>query len=122
MTITVNLALFWAVIAMQPQPGGERSVMVQPEMSGSEQKAQALRDCIHGEDDDRRRLGRAAEVNANLVPLLRGKTEATLLESDELDLPYGLEHMGTMFTITVSVIVTILLLGVLGLVAWAMRR
>ena len=103
--------------------------MVQLEMSGSEQKIQALRDCLQGEDDefqrretDRRRPGRAAEANPNLVPLLRGEAEAALLAGDDLDLSYGLEHTTPMLGVAVGMIMSIPLWSLLGLIAWAILR
>ena len=103
--------------------------MDQPEMSVSDQKIQGLRDHLQGEDDDlqrekenRRRPGRGAKINPNLVQLLRGKALPYRLLSDEIDPPYGLEHTTPMFGIAVSLIVSIPLLSVLGLVAWAILR
>ena len=103
--------------------------MLQLEISASDQRIQALRDRLQGEDDslqrkndDRRRPGRADDVNPNLVPLLRGEAAPDLLVSDELDPPYGLEHTTPMFGIAVSLVMSIPLLGILGLVAWAILR
>ena len=101
--------------------------MVLLEMSALDREIQVLRDHLQGEDDDlrreyanRRRPGRAAKVNANLIHLLRG--EPYRLPSDELDPPYGLEHTTPMLGIAVGVIVGIPLLSVLGFVAWAILR
>ena len=103
--------------------------MLQLDMSGSEQKIQALRDRLQGENDDlqrendnRRRPGRAAEVNPSLVPLLRGEAIPALLASNGLGSTYGLEHATPLLGIAVSVILSIPLWGVLGLVARAMLR
>ena len=103
--------------------------MVQLEVSGSEQKIQALRNRLQGEDDefqrqeaDRRRPRRAAEVNPYLVPLLRGKAEAALLASDDLDPFHGLEHTTPMLGIAVGAIISIPMWSFLGLVAWAILR
>jgi hypothetical protein len=96
--------------------------MLELEMSASDQKIQALRDRLQGEDDDRRRPGRADDANPNLVPLLRGEAAPDLLVSDEIDPPYGLEYAAPMSGIAVSVIMSIPLWGVLGLVTWAILR
>ena len=110
--------------------------MVQLEMSVSDQKIQGLRDRLQGEDDDlqrqeeerqleyvnRRRPGRAAKVNPTLLPLMRGEAVSYRMLSDEINPPYGLEHTTAAFGIAVSVIVSIPLLSLLGLVAWAILR
>ncbi len=96
--------------------------MLELEMSASDQKIQALRDRLQGEDDDRRRPGRVDDANPNLVPLLRGEAAPDLLVSDDLDLPYGLEHTIPMRGIAVGLAMSIPLWGVLGLVAWAILR
>ena len=103
--------------------------MLQLEMSVLEQKIQALRDRLQSEDDDlqreindRRRPGRADDVNPNLVPLLRGEAAPDLLVSDEIDTSYSLEHSTPMVGIAVGLAMSIPLWGVLGLVAWAIRR
>ena len=102
--------------------------MTQLEMLGSEQKIQALRD-REGEDHnlpreykDRRRSGRPDYVNPNLVPLLRGEAVPDRLLNNEIELSYGLEHATPLLGIAVSVILSIPLWGVLGLVAWAIFR
>ena len=103
--------------------------MVELEMSVSDQKIQGLRDRLQGEDDslsreiaNRRRSGRAAKVNPNLVPLLRGEAVLALPASDELNQTYGLEHATPMSGIAVSVLLSIPLWGALGLVAWTVLR
>ncbi len=103
--------------------------MTQLEMSSSEQKIQAFRDRFQGEGDhrpreyeDRRRPGRLDHVNPNLVPLLCGAAVPRRLLGDEIDQPYGLKHAMPMLGIAVSVILSIPLWGVLGLVAWAIVR
>ena len=103
--------------------------MLQLETSASDQRIQALRDRLQGEDDDlqrenddRRRPGRSNDVSLNLVPLLRGEAAPDLLVSDEIDPSYGLEHATPMFGIAVALVMSIPLWGVLGLVAWAIRR
>ena len=103
--------------------------MVELEMSVSDQKIQALRDRLQGEDDsllreitNRRRPGRAAKVSPNLVPLLRGEAVPALLASDGPEPTYGLEHETPMSGIAVSVLLSIPLWGALGLVAWTVLR
>ena len=103
--------------------------MVQPKMSVLGQKSQVPRNRPQGTDDDlrrghadRRRPGRPDKVHPSLVPLLRGEAVPYRLLSDELDPPYGLEHTTPRFPLAVNLIVAMPLLGVLGLVAWAMRR
>jgi len=103
--------------------------MLQLEMSASDQRIQALRDQLQGEDDDlqrrnddRRRPRRANGVNPNLVPLLRGEAAPDLLVSDEIDPPYGLKHTTLRFGIAVILVMSISLWGVLGLVIWAILR
>ncbi len=103
--------------------------MLELEMSASDQKIQALRDQLQGEDDnlqreidDRRRPRRAKDANPNLVPLLRGEVAPDLLVSDEIDPPYGLEHTTPPFPIAINLIFTMPLLGILGLVTWAILR
>ena len=103
--------------------------MTQLEMPSSEQKIQAPGDCLQDEDHglprehkDRRRPGRPDHVNPNLIPLLRGKAVPALLASDGLDPPYGPEHATPLLGIAVSVILSIPLWGVLGLLAWAILR
>lgn len=103
--------------------------MLQLEMSGSEQKIQALRDRLQGEDDDlqretdnRRRPGRAAKVSQSLVPLLRGEAAPDLLPSDEIESPHGLDYTTPAFESAINLIVILPHLVVLGLVAWAMLR
>lgn len=103
--------------------------MIQPEISVLEQRSQALRDRLQGMDGDfkreyanRRRPGRVAKVHPNLVPLLRGEAVPYRPLSDEIDPPYGLEHTTPMFGIAVSLIMAVLLLGILGLVAWVILR
>ena len=111
-------------------------IMVQLEMSVLDQKVQGLRDRIQGEDDNlqreeedrqreyanRRRPGRAAKVNPTLLPLLRGEAVSYRMLSDEINPPYGLEHTTITFGIAVSVIISVLLLSLLGVMAWAMLR
>ena len=103
--------------------------MVQPEMSILEQRSQALRDRpqsmdddLQRERDDRRRPRRAKKVSPSLVPLLRGEAAPHRLLSDKLDPPYGLEHTTPMFGTAVSLVMAVPLLGVLGLLAWAILR
>ena len=103
--------------------------MVQPEMSILEQKSQALRDRLQSMNGDfkhgyanRRRPGRMTKVNPNLVPLLRGEAVSYRLLNDETDPPYGLEHTTPRFGVVVSLIIALPLLGILGLVAWAILR
>ena len=103
--------------------------MVLLETSVLDRKIQVLRDHLQGEDDDlqreyanRRRPGRAAKVNANLIHLLRGEAVPYRLLSDEIDPPYGLEHTTPAFGIAVSLIVSVPLLTVLGFMAWAILR
>ena len=103
--------------------------MLQLETSVLDQKIQDLRDRLQGEDDDRqrehddrRRPGRAVKVNPHLVPLMRDEAAPTLLPSDQLDPPDGQEHTPPMLGIAVSVILSIPLWGVLGLVARAILR
>ncbi len=103
--------------------------MLQLEMSVLEQKIQALRDRLQSEDDDlqreindRRRPGRADDVNPNLVLLLRGEAAPDLLVSDGIDPPYSLEHTTPPFPIAINLIFTMPLLGILGLVTWAILR
>ncbi len=103
--------------------------MLQLELSVSDQKVQALRDQLQGEDDDlqrgigdRRRLRRAKDVNPNLLPLLRGEAAPDLLVSDEIAASYGLEHATPMVGIAVSLVMGISLWGILGLVIWAILR
>ena len=92
-------------------------------------KTQVLRDRRQGEDHDlprdykdRRRPGRAAKVHPSLIPLLRGEAVPYRPLRDELDLPYGLEHTTPSFAVVTNLIVTILLLCILSLVAWAILR
>lgn len=103
--------------------------MVELEMSVSDQKIQGLRDRLQGEDDSllreiaiRRRSGRAANVHASLTPLLRGEAVPYRQLRDELDSPYGLEQMTPRFGITVTLLVIIPLLCILGTVVWTMLR
>ncbi len=103
--------------------------MLQLEMSASDQRIQAIRDRLQGDDDnlqrkndDRRRPGRADDVNSNLVPLLRGEAAPDPLASGEIDASYGLEHATPMFGIAVGLVMSIPLWGILGLAAWAMLR
>ncbi len=103
--------------------------MLQLEPSASDQRGQAIRDQLQGEDDnlqrqinDCRRRGRADDVNPSLAPLLRGEAIPYRLLSDEIDPPYGLEHTTPMFGIAITLIFTMPLLSVLGLVTWAILR
>ncbi len=96
--------------------------MLELEMSASDQKIQALRDRLQGEDDDRRRPGRADDANPNLVPLLRGEAAPDLLVSDRIDPSAGLEHTSLRSGIAVSLVMSISVWGVLGLVARAILR
>ena len=95
-------------------------------MSVSDQKIQGLRDRLQGEDDsllreiaNRRRPGRAAEVNPDLVPLLRGEAPLVPLAGGELEAPHGLEHTTLIFGIADCLTIALPLLGTLGLMAWA---
>ena len=92
-------------------------------------KIRVLRDRLQGEDHylsheykDRRRPGRAAKVHPSLIPLLRGETVTYRQLRDKLDPPYGLEHTTPSFALVTNLIVIILLLGLLGLLAWAVLR
>ena len=100
--------------------------MLQHDTSAFEQKIRDLRDRLQGknddlqrETDDRRRLGRAGDVNPTLIPFLRGEAAPALLVGDELDLPYGLEHTTPLLGIAVSVIFSVPLWSVLGFMVWA---
>ena len=101
--------------------------MLQLETSGSEQKIQALRDRLQGEDDDlqreqgnRRRSGRVAKVNPDLVPLLRGEAVPNWLLSNEIDPPCSFGQTTPRFAIAADLIVTLPLLCVLGIVILTM--
>ncbi len=103
--------------------------MPQLEPSASDQGILATRDSLQSEDDDfqrknddRRRPGRADDVNPNLAPLLRGEAVSYRPLSDEIDPPYGLEHTTPMFGIAITAIFTMPWLGVLGLMIWAFLR
>ena len=96
--------------------------MVQLEVSGSDEKIQALRDRLQGEDNDRRRPGRTAQDDPKLVQLLRGKAVPYRPLSDEIDPPYGLEHTTPAFGTVVGVIVGILHLSILASMAWTILR
>lgn len=93
--------------------------MLQLEPSTSDQRVQAIRDQLLGEEEDRRRPGRATDVSPHLAALLRGEAALDPLLSDEVDPPHGLEHTAPVFGIPVTLIFIMPLLGVLGLVAWA---
>lgn len=97
-------------------------IMVQIEISPSEQKVQAIRDHLRSEDDERRRPGRTADVNPNLVPLLRGEAVPYRLLSDERNPPYELEHATPRFPLATYLILVVPPLGILGLVTWAILR
>ena len=56
------------------------------------------------------------------VTLMQGEAAPYRMLSDKSDPPYGLKHMTPLFGIAVSVIPSIPLWGVLGLVAWAIFR
>ena len=102
--------------------------MTQFEMPGLKQNIQALRD--HESEDhnlpreykERRRPGRPDYVNPNLVPLLRGEALPERPLNDEINSSYGLEHATPLLGIAVSVILSIPLWGIFGLVAWAILR
>ncbi len=96
--------------------------MLQHELSASDQRIQTIRDQLQGEEEDRRRPGRATNVSPHLAALLRGEAATDPLLSDEIDPLYGLEYATPMSGIAVSVIMSIPLWGVLGLVAWAILR
>ncbi len=127
MLLTSPYALGHSRSAAQRSDG--KSVMLHLETSASDQKIQALRDQLQGEDnnlqreiDDRRRPRRAKDVNPNLVPLLRGEVVPYRLLNDETDPPYGLEHTTPRFPTAFYIIFITPLLGVLGLVTWAILR
>ena len=99
--------------------------MIQLGTSDAEQKTQSVEGRLQDEDhdlprvyEDRRRPGRRDHVNPNLVLLLRGEAAPPLLASDRLVLPDGQEHALPLFGIAVSVLMSIPLWGVLGLLAW----
>ncbi len=103
--------------------------MTQIEPSASDQRVQALRDRFQAEDDhlqreinERRRPGRVNNVSLLLVPLLRGKAVPDPLVSDEGDSLHRPEHTTLVFGIVVSLVISIPLWGVVGLVAWAILR
>ena len=94
-------------------------------MSVSDQKIQALRDRIQGEDDsllreiaNRRRPGRRAKASPSLVPLLRGEAVPDLLSSDETNTPPGPESPEPTLRLVFGLATGMLLLSVIGLVAW----
>ena len=103
--------------------------MEQLEISVSDQKIQALRDRIQGEDDsllreitNRRRPGRRAKVSPSLVPLLRGEAVPALLASDETNTPPGPEGPGPTLRLVFGLATGMLLLTTLSLAAWVMLR
>ena len=106
----------------QSQPSSKRSVMLQLELPTSDQRIQALKDQPQGEEEDRRRPGRADEVNPNLVPLLRGEAALNLLARYGMDPPLGLEYAKPRFGIAAGLAIGIPLWSVLCLVAWAILR
>ena len=101
--------------------------MPQVDMSVSDQKIQALRDRIQGEDDsllreiaNRRRPGRRAKVSPGLVPLLRGEAVPALLSSDETNALPGPEGPEPTLRLVFGLATGMLLLTVICIVAWAM--
>ena len=58
----------------------------------------------------------------NLVAPTQGEATLYRLLSDEVGLPYGLEHTTPLHGIAVRPIMSIPLLSILGLIAWAILR
>ena len=58
----------------------------------------------------------------NLVVPMQGEAALYRLLSDEVEPPYGLEHTTPMRGIAVSLIMSVPLLSILGLIAWAILR
>ena len=105
------------------------SVITQIEPSASDQRVQALRDRFQAEDDrlqrginECRRPGRGNDVSLLLVLLLRGEVVPDPLVSDEEDSLHRPEHTTLVFGIVVSLVISIPLWGVVGLVALAILR
>ena len=99
----------------------ETPVLV-PKTQVSRDQPQGEHDGLQREKEDRRRPERSATVSPDLVQLLRGEAVSYRLLNDEIDPPYGLEHTTPLVGIAVSVILSIPLWGVLGLMAWAILR
>lgn len=92
--------------------------MAQCETSLATLELRATRDSPESVIDDRRRPGSSDHDNPTLIPLLRTTPALGLSPEDNADLARDYEGLAPEDVIAAIVLLSILLLGVIGLVGW----